>query len=68
MPGESGADRIRSTETETYPAFGHDLLWADPDPVIPRILAVTDGHDPGPIPSAGAKPVTRMCARHRNDA
>lgn len=38
--------RVRAVETEIYPGFGHDLLWADPDPVIPRILAFADSHDP----------------------
>ncbi len=46
---EAGAARahacIRSVETVIYPGFGHDLLWADPDPVIPRFLAFADSHD-----------------------
>ncbi|MFD4294017.1 alpha/beta fold hydrolase [Rhodococcus sp. NPDC058505] len=47
---EAGAARanatIPSVETEIYPGVGHDLMWANPDQVIPRFLAFTDSHDP----------------------
>lgn len=47
---EAGAARARthipSAEAEIYPGIGHDLLWANPDQVIPRFLGFTDSHDP----------------------
>ncbi|WP_433663868.1 alpha/beta fold hydrolase [Nocardia sp. CA-128927] len=46
---EFGAARARkhipSVEVEIYPGVGHDLLWANPDQVIPRFLTFTDSHD-----------------------
>ncbi|WP_024800270.1 alpha/beta fold hydrolase [Nocardia sp. BMG51109] len=39
-------DNIPAVEVETYPGIGHDLLWANPDQVIPRFLTFTDSHDP----------------------
>lgn len=39
-------NHMRSAETEIYPGIGHDLLWANPDQVIPRFLAFADSHDP----------------------
>ncbi|MEV0247470.1 alpha/beta hydrolase [Nocardia sp. NPDC050712] len=36
---------IRSVEVETYPGIGHDLMWANPDQVIPRFLDFADSHD-----------------------
>ncbi|MFC9994198.1 alpha/beta fold hydrolase [Nocardia sp. NPDC127526] len=35
-----------SAEVEIYPGIGHDLLWANPDQVVPRFLSFTDAHDP----------------------
>ncbi|MFD3508486.1 alpha/beta fold hydrolase [Nocardia sp. NPDC058666] len=47
---ELGAARARNhipqAEVQIYPGIGHDLLWANPDQVIPRILRFTDSHDP----------------------
>ncbi|MDH6291776.1 MULTISPECIES: alpha/beta fold hydrolase [Rhodococcus] len=47
---ELGAARARehipSVEVEIYPGIGHDLLWANPEQVIPRFLDFTDSHDP----------------------
>lgn len=44
-----GAARVRrlipSAEVEIYPGVGHDLLWANPEQVIPRFLAFVDSHD-----------------------
>lgn len=37
---------IRSAEVHILPGVGHDLLWANPDQVIPRFLAFADSHDP----------------------
>lgn len=37
---------IRTVEVETYPGIGHDLLWANPNQVIPRFLKFADSHDP----------------------
>lgn len=37
---------IPTVEVETYPGIGHDLLWANPDQVIPRFLNFIDSHDP----------------------
>ncbi|WP_459546837.1 alpha/beta fold hydrolase [Nocardia sp. X0981] len=46
---ERGAARVRalipSAEIEIYPGVGHDLLWANPEQVIPRFLAFVDSHD-----------------------
>ncbi|WP_378733941.1 alpha/beta fold hydrolase [Nocardia brasiliensis] len=46
---ERGAARARShipsVEVELYPGIGHDLLWANPDQVIPRFLDFIDSHD-----------------------
>lgn len=46
---ELGAARARknmpSVEVETYPGIGHDLLWANPDQVIPRLLTFVGNHD-----------------------
>lgn len=33
---------IPSVEVETYPGVGHDLLWANPDQVIPRFMKFID--------------------------
>lgn len=47
---ELGAARARaqiaSVETELYPGIGHNLLWANPEQVIPRFLGFADSHDP----------------------
>lgn len=47
---EAGAARARrhipSVEVEIYPGIGHDLLWANPEQIIPRMLDFTDSHDP----------------------
>ncbi|MFD4366633.1 alpha/beta fold hydrolase [Rhodococcus sp. NPDC058521] len=47
---ELAADRARAfipnVETEIYPGIGHDLLWANPEVVIPRFLRFADSHDP----------------------
>lgn len=44
-----GAERARehmtSVETEIYPDIGHDLLWANPEQVIPRFLGFAESHD-----------------------
>ncbi|OZC54633.1 hypothetical protein CH267_15190 [Rhodococcus sp. 06-621-2] len=37
---------IRSVDVGFYEGVGHDLMWANPDEVIPRFLAFTDSHDP----------------------
>ncbi|MFE3445135.1 alpha/beta fold hydrolase [Nocardia sp. NPDC059180] len=37
---------IPSAEVHIYPGIGHDLLWANPEQVIPRFLSFTDSHDP----------------------
>ncbi|MEV3961431.1 alpha/beta hydrolase [Nocardia sp. NPDC050193] len=46
---EHAADRarrhIRSAEVEIYPGVGHDLLWANPEQVIPRYLTFVGDHD-----------------------
>ncbi|NNH68473.1 alpha/beta hydrolase [Nocardia uniformis] len=46
---ELGAARARkhipAAETELYPGIGHDLLWANPEPVIARFLSFVDSHD-----------------------
>lgn len=46
---ERGAARARahipSVETDIYPGVGHDLLWANPEQVIPRFLAFVADHD-----------------------
>ncbi|MCM6774181.1 alpha/beta fold hydrolase [Nocardia sp. CDC159] len=39
-------EHIPSVETEIYPGIGHDLLWANPDQVIPRFLDFVASHDP----------------------
>lgn len=36
---------IPSVEIEIYPGIGHDLLWANPDQVIPRFLDFVASHD-----------------------
>ncbi|MFB7720051.1 alpha/beta fold hydrolase [Nocardia sp. NPDC056100] len=33
-------------EVEICPGIGHDLLWANPEEIIPRLLSFTDSHDP----------------------
>ncbi|MGI5222589.1 alpha/beta fold hydrolase [Nocardia sp. CA-290969] len=47
---EAGAARVRahipSGAAEIYPGVGHDLLWANPEQVIPRFLAFVAEHDP----------------------
>lgn len=46
---EHTADRarrqIRSAEVEIYPGVGHDLLWANPEQIIPRYLTFVGNHD-----------------------
>ncbi|OQS16195.1 hypothetical protein B0T36_05280 [Nocardia donostiensis] len=46
---ELGAARVRklipSAEVEIYQGVGHDLLWTNPDQVIPRFLTFVDSHD-----------------------
>ncbi|WP_156059415.1 alpha/beta fold hydrolase [Nocardia rhamnosiphila] len=37
--------RIRSVEVEIYPGVGHDLLWANPEQIIPRYLSFVGNHD-----------------------
>ncbi|MQY17773.1 alpha/beta fold hydrolase [Nocardia macrotermitis] len=39
-------EHIASTEIEIYPDIGHDLLWANPEQVIPRFLDFVRAHDP----------------------
>ncbi|MEV6558350.1 alpha/beta hydrolase [Nocardia sp. NPDC051756] len=36
---------IPTVEVEIYPGIGHDLLWANPDQIIPRFLDFTGTHD-----------------------
>ncbi|MFD6855828.1 alpha/beta fold hydrolase [Rhodococcus sp. NPDC060090] len=36
---------IPSAEIEIQPGIGHDLLWANPEQVIPRFLDFVDTHD-----------------------
>lgn len=47
-PGFAAA-RVRAhipvAETETFPGVGHDLLWANPDQVIPRLLDFAGRHE-----------------------
>jgi pimeloyl-ACP methyl ester carboxylesterase len=38
-------DRIPSAEIEIYPEVGHDLLWANPEQVVPRFLDFVERHD-----------------------
>ncbi|WP_169810916.1 alpha/beta fold hydrolase [Nocardia amikacinitolerans] len=44
-----GAARARnhmpSVEAEIYPGIGHDLLWANPEQIIPRFLDFVAHHD-----------------------
>ncbi|MFI6998928.1 alpha/beta fold hydrolase [Nocardia sp. NPDC050175] len=46
---EQAASRARqhvpSADIESYPGVGHDMLWAIPEQVIPRLLAFADKHD-----------------------
>ncbi|WP_040841432.1 hypothetical protein [Nocardia brevicatena] len=37
--------RIPSANVEIYPNIGHDLLWANPEEVIPRFLTFADNYD-----------------------
>lgn len=37
-------DHIPSAEIEIYPNVGHDLLWANPDEVVPRFLDFVGRH------------------------
>ncbi|WP_186630120.1 alpha/beta fold hydrolase [Rhodococcus sp. BP22] len=37
---------LPSAEVEILPGVGHDLLWANPEQVIPRLLSFIDSHDP----------------------
>lgn len=37
---------LPSAEVEILPDVGHDLLWANPEQVIPRLLSFIDSHDP----------------------
>ncbi|MFJ9371288.1 alpha/beta fold hydrolase [Nocardia sp. NPDC101769] len=39
-------NQIPSAEVQIYPGVGHDLLWANPEQVIPRFLSFVDSHDP----------------------
>lgn len=39
-------ERIPSAEIEIFPGVGHDMLWAIPERVIPRLLEFADSHDP----------------------
>jgi len=39
-------ERIPSAEIEIVPGVGHDMLWAIPEHVIPRLLEFADSHDP----------------------
>ncbi|MEU8900418.1 alpha/beta hydrolase [Nocardia sp. NPDC048505] len=45
-----GSARVRAhiptVEVETYPGVGHDLMWANPDQVIPRFLKFVESNDP----------------------
>ncbi|MFD7843195.1 alpha/beta fold hydrolase [Nocardia sp. NPDC059764] len=36
---------IPTVEVESYPGIGHDLLWTNPDQVIPRFLGFVEQHD-----------------------
>lgn len=36
---------IPSADVQIYPGVGHDLLWANPDQIIPRFLDFTADHD-----------------------
>jgi pimeloyl-ACP methyl ester carboxylesterase len=46
---EFGAARARthipSADVEVYPGIGHDLLWANPEQIIPRFLNFVGNHD-----------------------
>ncbi|WP_328388690.1 alpha/beta fold hydrolase [Nocardia sp. NBC_00416] len=37
--------RIPAAEAEIWPGVGHDLLWANPEQMIPRFLAFVADHD-----------------------
>ncbi|WP_067865055.1 alpha/beta fold hydrolase [Nocardia shimofusensis] len=41
--------RVPSAEIEIYPGVGHDLIWAIPERVIPRLLEFVDSHDPAAL-------------------
>ncbi|WP_280241571.1 alpha/beta fold hydrolase [Nocardia abscessus] len=43
--GERARQHIRSAEVEIYPGVGHDLLWANPEQIIPRYLTFAGNHD-----------------------
>ncbi|WP_040841433.1 alpha/beta fold hydrolase [Nocardia brevicatena] len=43
--GDRARQHIRLAEVEIYPGVGHDLLWANPEQIIPRYLAFADSHD-----------------------
>ncbi len=38
-------EHIPSVTVEIYPGVGHDLLWSNPEQIIPRYLDFTDKHD-----------------------
>ncbi|WP_306362000.1 alpha/beta fold hydrolase [Nocardia sp. CC227C] len=44
------ADQVRrllpDADIETYPGVGHDMLWAIPDRVLPRLLEFARTHEP----------------------
>ncbi|MFC3962431.1 alpha/beta fold hydrolase [Nocardia jiangsuensis] len=46
---ESGAARAREgiarAQAEIMPGVGHDLLWANPEQVVPRFLAFVESHE-----------------------
>ncbi|WP_157103646.1 hypothetical protein [Nocardia harenae] len=46
---EAAAARARAhipvVETRLYPGIGHDLLWANPDEVIPHLLGFAGRHE-----------------------
>ncbi|MFJ1455310.1 alpha/beta fold hydrolase [Nocardia sp. N2S4-5] len=47
---DRGAARVRRhitrSDVEIYPGIGHDLLWANPEQVLPRLLDFAGNHDP----------------------
>lgn len=62
---ELGAARARnhipSADVEIYPGIGHDLLWANPEQILPRFLDFVGSHDQ--VRSRADQPVTPAAPR-----
>lgn len=45
LAADRARQRVPTAEIDIYPGVGHDLIWAIPEQVLPRLLDFTDRHN-----------------------